>query len=768
VFVFFVAEFCFLQSQKSFLQLLQISVGVFSGMGALVAAVCRVVLRQATLFMKDLGSCLALKDSTSFLEELLDVFLLLLREGLTDAELLLSLFQSLRSVICRFSEALFVFSGTSQFCGDFVFELLRYANVANGRVRSAATALLYLLMKQNFALKGNFTRMKLQATIAVSRFSGNVKMAQTRLLSDSLGAVAQRALSDFGETMFASQVKLLATTLYRVMEDSAKIHQFKSDQERMCDYMYSISLNYARDSPDLRLTWLNNLAAFHLGAKNYEEHAQCKLMQAALVSLHLHQSDPSLAAVCGVPTGSAAFASVCPNARAQPPVPEHAPEITEEGLFESRDFSVAGLERLIKESLASLQSGHRYELAIQVYDLLITMYQHKLRTRNWSFCFCFFFFSRIMKRYDLMSAAFAEVAQLSRQVMDAEAVGSRSFSAFYRVSFFGDRWGSDLDGKSFIYKADEFSHIAEVTEVLEKQFRASFLQVERVGNKEIRRADLLPDMCYWQIGTVKEYFEENEVYDKLKQPKQKNTLKRVTDLLSEPKVGKRGSLLNLDVDMSQVVGGAASKVGAPEVWSEEKNKPVISWDQRVSKWERKFNVSRFIMVQPFTKNAGKKEQSEGNPEDQWTRKTIFTTEHAFPCVNTRSLVVSTVVSELTPLETATEQIVEQTNNFVAETQRSPPVPNQLQRVIQGAVLTQVNVGVVHTARVLLSDTQQQHPAHLIEKLIAALKEFLLSAEAAIALNKLLIGHEQNELQEAFDKGLMEMKAQLENIFQRKK
>lgn len=132
--------------------------------------------------------------------------------------------------------------------------------------------------------------MKLQATIAVSRFSGNVKMAQTELLAGSLAAVAERAAQEFGggeqSTAFAGEVKQLASSLYRVMEDSAKIHQFKADKERMCDYMYSISLGYAA-SPVLRLTWLNNLAAFHLGAKNFEEHAQCKLMQAALVCQHL-------------------------------------------------------------------------------------------------------------------------------------------------------------------------------------------------------------------------------------------------------------------------------------------------------------------------------------------------------------------------------------------------------------------------------------------------------------------------------------------------
>ena len=282
-----------LKGQKAFLQLLQTCLSLFSGMGSLTSTAARIILQQASWFMQDLGAVLSSSENTSFLEMLLNVYLELLREGLNDADLLVSLFMTIRTVVLRFSESLFVFSGTSQFCGDLVFELLQYANVPNGRVRTSAAALLYLLMKQNFAIKGNFSRMKLQATIAVSRFSGNVKMAETRHLAESLGAVADRAFGDFGKSEFATEVKLLATTLYRVMEDSAKIHQYRADQERMCDYMYSVSLGYV-ESPELRLTWLNNLATFHLSAKNYEEHAQCKLMQASLVSEYILATNPDI------------------------------------------------------------------------------------------------------------------------------------------------------------------------------------------------------------------------------------------------------------------------------------------------------------------------------------------------------------------------------------------------------------------------------------------------------------------------------------------
>ncbi len=733
-----------LRSQKNFLRLLQLSVKSFSGQGVLSEQACRVVLRQATLFMKDMKQVLDQKENASFLEELFHVFVLLLLQGIKDADLLLALFHSLREMVLLFATALFVLSQTSHYCGDLVFELLQYANVPNGMVRAAAAGLLFVMMQQNFAKRGNFMRMKLQATIAVSRFSGNTNMKQTALLEDALRAVANRAVQEFGET--GSEVQILAQTLFRVIQDSAKIHKVKADRERMCDVMYQVSLGYALDSPDLRLTWLNNLADFHLSAKNYEEHAQCKLMAAALVCQYLHMTSPEASIAAGVPASVDAFVPLCPNVKSQPQLKKYDPDAKEEGMFESREFSVAGLMELFQESMQSLRSGQRYELAIQLYELMATMMQYQ-------------------RKYDMLQAAFTDMAKLTRQLIDAEAVGSRSLSAFYRVSFVGAAWGPDLDGLTFIYKADEFSHIAEVTEQLEEQFKASFLQVERLGNKEIVKSDLLPDVCYWQIAAVKEYFGDDEVYDSKRQNAMSLRGKRAAEAAEAEAKLRRQSLLPSSVDVTRALNSSMDKLSVLALpYSDQavgRKKDVVPWEMRMSKWERKFNVSRFILIQPFIK--GKKEQSQGRPEDQWTRKTIYRCQDAFPFVSTRALVVVSTVQEYTPLETATEQIADQTLNFITETTRSPPLANGLQRVIQGAVLTQVNVGVLHTARVFLSKAGD-HPKAQVERLIVRLREFLEAAEAAIALNKQLVDSEQQDLQQAFDQGLAQMKTQMLQLF----
>ncbi len=261
---------------------------------------------------------------------------------------------------------------------------------------------------------------------------------------------------------FAVQVQQLAKTLFRVIHDSAKIQEYKNDRERMCDYMYQVSLGYAADSPDLRVTWLSNLADYHLVSKNYEEHAQCKLLAAALVCQFLHQRDAEMATKMGVPDALDVFESLCPNVRRQPQLQDYNQDSMAEGIYESRQFSLLGLMDLLKEVMLSLRHGARYELAIEVYNIIVTMYQYQ-------------------RKYELMTFCFNDMRAMVLQLLDADAKGTRSFSAYYRVSFFGSGWGADLDGRTYIYKADEYSQISEVTAELETQFKKVIANVFSCG-----------------------------------------------------------------------------------------------------------------------------------------------------------------------------------------------------------------------------------------------------------------------------------------------
>lgn len=657
-----------IRSQRLFLRLLQLCVSSFAYSTALASETALLVLDVLDPFMLDLQEAIASQEP--LFDELFATLHLLLKSEHRNLSsgIVLALFDSLKVFIQLFAEPLFVRSHSSSHCGDMAFQILQFCNVADGRVRSAAAALLYLLMRTNFRVRGNFARMKIQSTVGVSKLQSSSASAVVArgitqgYLEKSLEAVANRALGEFGgdNNPFAQQVQQLAKTLFRVIRDSARIQQYKHDRERMCDYMYQVSLGYATDSPDLRVTWLSNLADYHLLNKNYEEHAQCKLLAAALVCQYLHQSDADAALKAGVPASLEAFAGVCPNVMSQPPLQDFHEETMEEGIYESRQFSLSGLMDLLKEVLLSLRSGARYELAIEVFNMVVTLHQYQ-------------------RKYELMATAFAEMRALVQQMLEADAVGSRSFAGYYRVNFLGAAWGADLAGKTYIYRADEFSQIADVTEMLEAQFRKVQPSLTRLGNKDASEyaSEMQPDVCYWQIAAVKEYFDATEVL----RPRQssaapatpapavtvsvaavpaspvsasaspalssKDPRKRLLGA-QDPTHMRRQSLISMDAASLR-----PSKLVVPVA-----EQTVVPWEVRTTRWEHKFNVRRFLLVQPFSK-GGKKDQQEGRPEDQWKRKTVYTCETAFPFVNTRILVTNVETTELSPIETTIEMINEQ-------------------------------------------------------------------------------------------------------------
>lgn len=120
-------------------------------------------------------------------------------------------------------------------------------------------------------------------------------MIESEKLRSSLDYIAELAKKEFpskNQNDFGEQVTILSQTLKQIIVDSAKMQIYKDDLERMMDLKHQVSLSYASTSPDLRLTWLVNLATFHEGLKNYEEQAHCLITIASLIASYLvHHKD---------------------------------------------------------------------------------------------------------------------------------------------------------------------------------------------------------------------------------------------------------------------------------------------------------------------------------------------------------------------------------------------------------------------------------------------------------------------------------------------
>lgn len=65
-----------------------------------------------------------------------------------------------------------------------------------------------------------------------------------------------------GDITLFLQVKDLVFNLHMILSDTVKMKEFQEDPEMLLDLMYRIAKGY-QTSPDLRLTWLQNMATKH-------------------------------------------------------------------------------------------------------------------------------------------------------------------------------------------------------------------------------------------------------------------------------------------------------------------------------------------------------------------------------------------------------------------------------------------------------------------------------------------------------------------------
>ena len=143
--------------------------------------------------------------------------------------------------------------------------------------------------------------------------------------------------------------------------------------------------------------------------------------------------------------------------------------------------------------------------------------------------------------------------------------------------------------------------------------------------------------------------------------------------------------------------------------------------QRLTVFERNYNIKRFMYATPFTPDG----RAHGELHEQFKRKTVLTTANHFPYVKTRIQVVERKQMVLTPIEVAIEDIQKKLNELAVATHQEPADPKILQMVLQGCIGTTVNQGPMEVAHVFLSDLSdaQKVPNQFQLKLRLCFKDF---------------------------------------------
>ncbi|KAL3062786.1 hypothetical protein OYC64_002564 [Pagothenia borchgrevinki] len=583
-------------------------------------------------------------------------------------------FSTLRALVVKFGDLLF--EEEAEQCADLCQKVLQYCSSPLDENRSQACATLYLIMRYSYSNASNFSRVKMQVTMSLASLVGKSSDFQEEYLRSSLRTILAYAEEDteMQSTQLPSQVDELLRNLNSILSDTVKMREFQEDPEMLMDLMYRIAKGY-QTSPDLRLTWLQNMAEKHNNRKCYTESAMCLVHAAALVAEYLSMLEDHKY----LPVGSVTFQNISPNVLEESAVSDDILSPDEDGVCSGRYFTESGLVGLLEQAAELFSNGGLFEAVNEVYKIILPILEAH---RD---------FRKLASTHDKLQRAFDNIIKKGHK---------RMFGTYFRVGFYGAKFG-DLDEREFIYKEPGITHLPEISHRLENFYSQCFGEDAFTMIKDsipVDRKQLNRNKAYIQITYVEPYFDDYEMKD------------------------------------------------------------------RLTNFEKNFNLRRFMYTTPFTKSG----RPRGELNEQYKRKTILTTMHAFPYVKTRINVIQKEEFDLTPIEVAIEDMQKKTRELAVATHREQPDAKMLQMLLQGSVGATVNQGPLEVAQVFLNEIPADPKLFRHHnKLRLCFKEFIMRCGEAVEKNKHLITFDQKEYQQELKKNYNRLRENLRPMLERK-
>ncbi|XP_028841094.1 dedicator of cytokinesis protein 7 isoform X2 [Denticeps clupeoides] len=585
-------------------------------------------------------------------------------------------FATQRALVFKFPEMLF--EEDTELCADLCLRLLRHCSSRVASVRSHASASLYLLMRQNFEIGNNFARVKMQVTMSLSSLVGMSQNFNEEHLRHSLKTILTYAEDDLElrDSPFPEQVQDLVFNLHMILTDTVKMKEHQQDPEMLIDLMYRIAKGY-QNSPDLRLTWLQNMAGKHSERGNHAEAAHCLVHSAALVAEYLNMLEDCRY----LPIGCVSFQSISSNVLEESAVSDDILSPEEEGICAGKYFSESGLVGLLEQAAASFNMAGMYEAINEVYKILLPIHEAN-------------------RDFKKLATVHGKLQDAFNKVYNQSSGWERMFGTYFRVGFYGCRFG-DLDEQEFVYKEPSITKLAEISHRLEEFYAERFgddmVEIIKDSNP-VDKNKLDPNKAYLQITYVEPFFDTYEL------------------------------------------------------------------KERITYFDKNYNLRTFMYCTPFTLDG----RAHGELHEQYKRKTILTTSHAFPYIKTRINVIHKEEIILVPVEVAIEDMQKKTQELAFATHQDPADPKMLQMVLQGCVGTTVNQGPLEVAQVFLSDIPDDPKLFRHHnKLRLCFKDFTKRCEDALRKNKSLIGPDQKEYHRELERNYTKLKESLGPVINRK-
>ncbi|XP_050820835.1 dedicator of cytokinesis protein 11 isoform X2 [Gopherus flavomarginatus] len=430
------------------------------------------------------------------MKKVFDIHLAFLKNGQSEAALK-HVFASLRAFISKFPSAFF--KGRMTMCAALCYEVLKCCTSKLASTRNEASALLYLLMRNNFEFtkRKTFLRTHLQIIIAVSQLIADVALNGGSRFQESLFIINNFANSDrpMKATAFPSEVKDLTKRIRTVLMATAQMKEHEKDPEMLIDLQYSLAKSYA-STPELRKTWLDSMAKIHVKNGDFSEAAMCYVHVAALVAEFLHRKKL-------FPNGCSAFRKITSNIDEEGAMKEDA------GMMDVH-YSEEVLVELLEQCIDGLWKAERYETISEVSKLIIPIYEKRRE------------FEKLTQLYRTLHGAYTKILEVMH-------TRKRLLGTFFRVAFYGQTFFEEEDGKEYIYKEPKLTGLSEISLRLLKlygeKFGAENVKIIQDSNK-VSVKDLDPKYAHIQVTYVKPYFEDKELSERKTEFERNHNIRR--------------------------------------------------------------------------------------------------------------------------------------------------------------------------------------------------------------------------------------------------
>jgi hypothetical protein len=662
--------------------------------------------------------------------------------------------------------------------GMLLYDFLTQCNhLVSPTVRSFGASMLYLLLTQARHVMGEeFMKVKVDMAVAASKLIGTTTNARRRVFAPlliSLSSVkkfaieqqhlqisqsqggggggssqgAGKDLKDSKETAKESSKKEwigkfeeILNHVMKLLEDSSKLEMNVKDPEMMQELYISIEKSFS-GSPELRVTWIENLSQLHLENEDFEEAAECRVHIASMVAQYLRSREGAHGGGLmsrHLPSDWMRFPFLSPNLKASEDatISSSAAHIS----TESSTWHAKYLMDQLKQSAALFDKATRYELSLEVFNNL--RQYHKME-----------------KKWDAYEKVIREEQDLLARLVDVNKPLERAFPVYFRVAFYGQKW-EHLDGKVFIYKKSTRFNLSTFKKQIEDQYRVRMAQKESANNID------------GQPESPREFGSDSAFRGSDASPASESTNTGSAGSSGGAKGETSGSQSNAASSSAGGQAGDRSSVGgltsltynpadaAPplDLVIMSTNEPVKrdtldptksyvqmtgvqpyfdaeEMDSRVTRTDQHFAIDRFLFETPFTEDGGKESDDLSK---QCKKKTIFRTTHSFPYIKTRLEIIETREIVLTPIENAIELIKQQSVKLRGELDSYPTRLKSLQQVIQGSVVPMVNPGPLKICEIFLSEkafSSKKYSYKDLRNLCNAMNQFVKLCAFAVKLNK---------------------------------